>query len=253
MTTSHVLGGPVTAPGTPYSVLLTTDPALVRAAQRLRHEVFAGELGVALPTGDPGHDVDRFDAYCDHLVVCDGDGAPVGTYRLLPPERATAAGRLYADGEFDLSALGPLRPQLVETGRSCVHPDHRNGAVVGLMWTGLARYLLLTGHRWLGGCASVPLTDGGTVAARVWDHVRSRYLAPEEHRVRPRRPWNPDGVPRVAGVAIPPLLRGYLRLGATVCGPPAHDPEFGSADFFVLLDAHGLDERYVRYFLGPTA
>ncbi len=248
-----VLGGTVTAPGSSYSVLLTTEPAMVRAAQRLRHDVFCGELGVTLHSSHPGHDVDRFDAHCDHLVVCDRDGAPVGTYRLLPPERVAAAGGLYADGEFDLTALDPLRPQLVETGRSCVHPDHRNGAVIGLMWAGLARYLLLTGHRWLGGCASVPLSDGGAAAARVGDHVRARHLAPEAYRVRPLRPWDAAGTARAAGGALPPLLRGYLRLGAQVCGEPAYDPEFDSADFFLLLDAHRLDDRYVRHFLGPTA
>ncbi|SFO33081.1 Putative hemolysin [Pseudonocardia ammonioxydans] len=244
-----------------YSLLLTTDPDDVDAAQALRHRVFAGELGATLDTPVPGRDVDRFDRFCDHLVVReDTTGEIVGTYRMLPPQRARAAGGLYADGEFDLTRLEPLRASLVETGRSCVHPDHRSGAVVGLAWAGIARYMLLTGHRRLIGCASVPLADGGLHAAAVWDTVRARHLAPEEHRTVPHRAWDPAGVARdritattTTIAALPPLLRGYLRLGARVCGPPAHDPDFGVADFPVLLGMDDVDQRYLRFFLGDAA
>lgn len=237
-----------------YSLLLTTDDGDVAAAQALRHRVFAGELGARLDSPVPGRDVDRFDAHCDHLVVReDATGEIVGTYRMLPPQRARAAGGLYADGEFDLTNLDPLRPGIVETGRSCVHPDHRGGAVVGLVWAGLARYMLLTGHRWLIGCASVSLADGGTQAAAVWDRVRAKHLAPEEYRTVPHRPWDPAGAPAGRGGGIPPLLRGYLRLNTWVCGPPAHDPDFGVADFPVLLGMDHIDQRYLRFFLGEDA
>lgn len=115
--------------------MLTTDRDQVRAAQRLRHDVFVGEFGASLPAGEPGLDVDRFDAFCDHLVVREERaGEIVGTYRMLPPERARAAGALYAEGEFVIDELAPLRRSLVETGRSCVHPDHRSGAVISLVW-----------------------------------------------------------------------------------------------------------------------
>lgn len=251
MTSSPVLLATTTATEKHYSLLLTSEPEHVRAAQQLRHRVFVGELGARVPTAVPGHDVDRFDAFCDHLVVCDEGGTVVGTYRLLPPERAVAAGGLYADHEFDLDALGALRPHLVEAGRTCVHPDHRSGGVIGLMWSGLARYLLLSRNRWLAGCVSVPLADGGALATAVWDEVRTRHLTAPAHRVTPREPWNPSGAPG-SRPALPPLLRGYLRLGARVCGPPAHDPDFGCADFFVLLDAERIDARYLRYFLGES-
>ena len=230
---------------------MARDGDEVLAAQRLRHQVFAGELGATLRTPVPGHDVDRFDEYCDHLVVRDdATGEIVGTYRMLPPERAAEAGSLYADTEFDLSALAPLRASLVETGRSCVHPDHRTGAVVGLVWAGIARYLLLSGNAWLAGCASVPLADGGELAAGVWRHVQARNLAPERYRVTPHRPWQPGPAPE--RTVLPPLLRGYLRLGAWVAGPPAHDQDFGVADFFVLLGMERIDQRYLRYFLGES-
>ena len=237
-----------------YSLLLTTEADDVAAAQALRHRVFAGELGATLDTPVPGLDVDRFDEFCDHLVVReDGSGEIVGTYRMLPPQRARAAGGLYAEDEFDLSRLDPLRDSMVETGRSCVHPDHRAGAVVGLVWAGIARYLLLTGHRWLIGCASVPLADGGFRAAGVWDRVQAGHLAPPEYRTTPRRPWDPSAVSRHRSTTMPPLLRGYLRLGSWVCGPPAHDPDFGVADFPVLLGMDHIDRRYLRFFLGEEA
>lgn len=243
--------GPSTEATAHYSLLVAHDDADVRAAQRLRYQVFAEEMGADLHTPVAGLDVDRFDEFCDHLVVRhDPTGEIVGCYRMLPPERAAAAGRLYSDGEFDLTRLAGIRGALVETGRSCVHPDHRSGAVVGLVWAGIARYMLLSGHAWLAGCASVPLHDGGELAAGVWDTVSRKNYAPAEYRVTPRIPWNVAAAPRPAKATIPPLLRGYLRLGAWICGEPALDEDFGVADFFVLLSMARVDQRYLRFFLG---
>lgn len=251
VTSSQVLVQTPQASPSRYSLLLTTDSDEVRAAQRLRHRVFAGELGATLHSPEPDLDIDRFDAFCDHIVVReDVSGEIVGTYRMLPPDRARAVGSLYAEGEFVIDALTPLRSQLVETGRSCVHPDHRDGAVVGLVWAGIARYMLLTGNRWLAGCASVPLADGGATAAGVWDQVQARHLAPQPYHVQPHLPWDPTGIARPRKVALPPLLRGYVRLGAWVCGAPAFDADFDCADFFVLLGLDHIDQRYLRFFLG---
>jgi putative hemolysin len=236
-----------------YSFLVAREPAEIEAAQRLRYEVFADEMGATLHTSAPGLDIDYFDEFCDHLVVReDTTGEIVGTYRMLPPDRAAEAGKLYSETEFDLSALAPLRSALVETGRSCVHADHRNGAVVSLVWAGIGRYMLLSGHRWLAGCASVPLADGGSFAAGVWNVVHAKHYAPEEYRVRPLIAWDPGAVEAPARPVVPPLVKGYLRLGAWVCGPPALDADFGVADLFVLLDLHRVDERYLRFFLGNS-
>lgn len=236
-----------------YRVSLAVDQEEVRAAQRLRHQVFAAEFGARLEGPEPGLDSDAFDAYCDHLLVREtSTGDIVATYRLLPPERARIAGRLYAEGEFDLARLDPIRDDLVEVGRSCVHPAHRDGAVIALIWAGLARYMERTGHNWLAGCCSVPLSDGGGAAARAWETVRSKHLAPEEYWVSPHRLWQaPATFPAGPGgtAALPPLLRGYLRLGARICGAPAHDPEFNVADLYVLLSLRGTDPRYLRHFL----
>ena len=236
-----------------YTLLVATDGAQVRAAQRLRYQVFADELGATLAgstsSGTLGEDADEFDAHCDHLIIREErSGEVVGTYRMLPPGRTP---KLYSDGEFDLAGLSQLRDRLVETGRSCVHPGHRSGAVINLMWAGIARYMHLHGYRWLGGCASVPLDDGGRTAAGVWDLARRNHLAPAAWRVRP---CSPGPLPAAAGgegrPKVPPLLKGYLRLGAWICGEPAYDPDFRVADFYVLLSLDRVDPRYMRHFLG---
>jgi putative hemolysin len=256
MTTSQILATttPVaTAPS--YSIVVAGSPAEVAAAQRLRHLVFADEMGAKLHSPVAGLDIDEFDEYCEHLLIReDRSGEIVGTYRMLSPHRAAQIGRLYSDGEFELGGLADLRDILVETGRSCVHPDHRNGAVINLMWTGIARYLHLHGHRWLAGCASVPVADGGDAAASVWAIARDKHLAPPRLRVAPRVPYAVGPAPtddqaRLLA-AVPPLLRGYLRLGAWIGGEPAHDTDFGVADFFVLLSLDRVDTRYLRHFLG---
>ncbi len=221
--------------------------------------MFATELGARLTGDRPGYDIDRFDEFCDHLLVREDHTASiVGCYRMLPPARARAAGGLYTGTKFAIDNLAPLRSLLVETGRACVHPDHRSGAVMGLMWSGILRYLTLTGNRWLLGCASVPLGAGaqaGALVRGVHAEVQRRYAAPAEYRLRPLRPVALDGIPLAQTqppprTVLPPLLKGYLRLGAWVCGEPALDADFGVADFPVLLDSHRIDPRYVRRLLG---
>ncbi|MFI5756303.1 GNAT family N-acetyltransferase [Streptomyces sp. NPDC051569] len=246
------LTAPTTAPGAEprYVVSLARDQEDIRAAQRLRHLVFAGEMGARLDSPEPGLDIDAFDAYCDHLLVREErTGEVVGTYRLLPPDRARAAGRIYSDSEFDLSRLGPVRHDLVEVGRSCVHPLHRTGAVIALIWAGLARYMTVGGYEWLAGCCSIPLADGGALASATWNTVKDNHLAPEEYWVTPHRLWTPVSAAAATPSELPPLLRGYLRLGAWVCGAPAHDPEFGVADLYVLLSMRRANPRYLRHFL----
>ncbi|GAA4687809.1 GNAT family N-acetyltransferase [Streptomyces chumphonensis] len=236
-----------------YAASIAHSADQIRAAQRLRYRVFSDELGARLHTPLAGHDVDDVDDVADHLIVTErATGSVVGTYRLVPPGRGD---RLYSDGEFDLGALTPLRPSLVEAGRSCVDPDHRNGTVINLLWSALTRYVLLSGHRYLAGCASVPLADGERPAHTALCLAEGRHAAPAGLRVTPHRPWRPTApfTGRPSPADLPPLLRGYLRIGAWLCGPPAHDPEFGTADFFTLLDMERLGDRYRRYFLGTSS
>ncbi|MBO0883794.1 MAG: GNAT family N-acetyltransferase, partial [Mycobacterium sp.] len=227
-----------------YSLLLSTDPTLIEAAQRLRYEVFTSEPGFKLAPqsgndeaagdgGGAGLDADRFDEHCDHLLVReDNSGELVGCYRMLSPTGAVAAGGLYSATEFDIQALDPLRPSLVEMGRAVVRNDHRNGAVVLLMWAGILAYVDRYGYEYVTGCVSVPVAgDGeppGSQIRGVRDFVLRRHPAPPRYRVHPHRPViidkrTLDDIPAPARPAIPPLMRGYLRLGARICGEPAHD------------------------------
>ena len=260
------------APGTAssteprYSLLLSTEPTLIESAQRLRYDVFSNEPGFALTGPHAGLDVDRFDEHCDHLLVReDNSGELVGCYRMLSPTGAIAAGGLYTATEFDIRALDSLRPSLVEMGRAVVRDDHRNGAVVLLMWAGILAYLDRCGYDFVTGCVSVPITgdagDGEPPGAQirgVRDFVLRRHAAPSEFRVHPHRPVIINGrtldeISSPARPAIPPLMRGYLRLGARICGEPAHDPDFGVGDFPALLDKRQADTRYLRRLRSVSA
>lgn len=241
-----------------YDVILAADSLDVLAAQRLRYEVFEAEGGAVTP-GPAGLDADRFDDVCDHLIVrcatSRGRGEAVATYRLLPPhahDRDPRRSNLYAHTEFDLSSLESLLDRTVEAGRSCVAAEHRTAAPISMLWGGIARYMEMTGYRYLMGCASISLADGGASAAAFADLVKSRHLAPAKLRCRPRVEFRTRGIVRPQRWVVPPLMRGYLRLGAVVCGAPALDSAFDTADFLLLLDLATADQRYLRYFLGAA-
>lgn len=228
--------------------LARSDSEIVEA-QRLRYRVFAEELGARLPARVPGVDEDIYDAYCEHLIVRDeASGRIVGTYRILSPERARAVGSYYSDNEFDLSRLRHLRHRLVEIGRSCVDADYRTGAVIALLWSGIASYMSRNGYEYLIGCASIGMADGGHSAAAVCASLREQ-LAPIEYRVFPRCRLPLEHLATSASCEPPALLKGYLRAGAWVCGEPAWDPDFNTADLLLMLPMSRLDGRYERRFV----
>ncbi|GAA5783757.1 GNAT family N-acetyltransferase [Chitiniphilus shinanonensis] len=234
----------------PLSLAFASTPGHLRAAQALRYKVFAEEMGAALKCREPGLDQDLFDAYCEHLLVQDDEtGEVVGTYRILPPHQARKLGSYYADTEFDLTRLQHLRNQFVEVGRSCVHPDYRNGATIALLWSGLAEYMQRHGYQYLIGCASMSLADGGHHAASLYRKIAEAAYAPVEWRVFPRCPLPLAALDQKIPVMVPPLIKGYLRAGALVCGEPAWDPDFNTADLFVLLPMQRIDTRYAKHFL----
>ena len=227
------------------SVGLATDEDERRAAQRLRWRVFAEELGARLASAEPGIDQDIFDAYCEHLVVKDG-AEVVGTYRLLPPQGAKRIGLYYSETEFDLTRLRGIRSRMVELGRSCIAPEYRSGAVIALLWSGVARYVLAHGYTYLAGCASIGVPHAASAVTQL-----EKHLAPPEFRVTPRRALPARESAASSDSTLPPLVKGYLRAGAWVCGEPAWDPEFNTADFFMLLPVARIEARYARHFFGP--
>ncbi len=224
----------------------------VREAQRLRWKVFADELGARIATPLPGHDIDIFDPYCDHLLVRSAEGQLVGTYRVLPPHQAQRVGGLYSEIEFDLTRLIHLRPRLLELGRSCVHRDFRGGAVIMALWAGLADYMRRHALDAMIGCASVAMHDGGHYAASLWAALRKTHLAPVEDHMQPRLPLPVANLRQDLPAQPPPLLKGYLRVGARICGAPAWDPDFNTADFPILMRLSDVSSRYARHFLNSA-
>ena len=233
----------------------------VRAAQRLRHAVFAEEMGARLAQRIPGHDVDLFDDYCEHLLVRDLEsGDVVGTYRLLTPAQAARMGCTYTDTEFDLRRLRHLRARMVELGRSCVHADYRQGGVILALWGALGEFMARNDLDTMIGCASIPMqhqgaqgaVGGGHAAASIWHQLPERHMAPEALRALPRLPLPVEALRSDLSVQPPALIQAYLRMGAKVLGPPAWDPDFNSADLPMLIRLQELPVRYRKHFLQET-
>ena len=230
----------------------------VRQAQRLRYQVFALEMGATLPNTVPGHDIDLFDDFCEHLLVRDEDSREViGTYRVLTPTQAKRAGSTYSDTEFDLTRLRFLRARMVELGRSCVHADHRHGGVILALWVALAEFMARNQLDTMIGCASIPMqhtgASSGQAAASIWRQVRQTHLASIEFHVTPRLPLPVERMDDSLDVEPPALIRGYLRLGAKVLGAPAWDPDFNSADLPMMMRIADLPPRYRKHFSAGAA
>ncbi len=222
----------------------------IKEAQRLRYKVFAEEMGAHLPKNSDGLDVDEFDAYCDHLLIRDHETLKVvGTYRVLPPHKAQEVGRLYSDSEFDLTRLNHLRPKIVELGRSCVHAEYRSGAVIMALWSGLAQYMQKHGYEIMLGCASIPMADGGHFAASLYNSLKNEEMAPIENHVFPRLPLPLNKLNGGLEVEPPPLIKGYLKVGAKICSAPAWDPDFNTADLLTMLRISDINPRYAKHFL----
>lgn len=227
----------------------------VRAAQRLRYQVFAGEMGARLTTPIEGHDIDLFDDFCEHLLVRDeATRQVIGTYRVLTPAQARRVGSTYSDTEFDLTRLRDLRERMVELGRSCVHAEHRQGGVILALWGALAGFMNRNKLDTMIGCATIPMghngLTNGDAAASIWRQLSATHMAPIQYHVQPRLPLPVHRLDDTVDVEPPALIKGYLRLGAKVLGPPAWDPDFNSADLPMLMRIDDLPPRYRKHFLG---
>ncbi len=232
----------------PLHMSFAKSESEIEEAQRLRYKVFAEEMGAQLPENG-GLDIDGFDQFCDHLLVRDGEtNQVIGTYRILSPQRSNEAGGYYSAGEFDLSRLEHLFDRTVELGRACVHQNYRNGGTITMLWAGLAKYMQMHHYEYMIGCASVSMADGGHTAASLFHKLQDEALAPLEYRVFPHNPLPINTLKNDLQVACPPLLKGYLRLGAYICGEPAWDPYFNTADMLVMLPLSRMNPRYLAHF-----
>lgn len=234
-----------------FTAGFATTPQQILETQKLRYQIFAGELGAQIDGGADGVDCDEYDAYCQHLTVREvSTGELVACTRILTDEAAARAGGFYSAGEFELSMIDSLPGRVMEVGRTCVRAEHRSGAVIATLWQGLAAFFTQHGYDYLFGCASIGLEDGGAQAHSILRQVQAKYMAPAYQRVRPYHPLPlPDSEPPQK-VKMPPLLKAYLSLGAKACGDAYWDQDFNCADVFVLVNVSEICPRYARHFLG---
>ena len=249
--------GATVKPMSDFEIKITRDPDDIRQAQRLRFEVFNLEMNEGLKSSYArGLDVDDFDPICDHLIVYDrGRQKAAGTYRLLLGSEARKHFGFYSEREFNLDTIKKLSGELLELGRSCAYKDYREKGLIPLLWQGIVDYVKTHRVRYLFGCASLPTVDPEEVN-RFFSLLRERYYAPEEFRVQPLPDKALSGMDKDAAIGdreglflrLPSLIKGYLRVGALVCGPPALDLEFGTADFLLLLDITQASDEFLKRF-----
>ncbi|WP_374417709.1 L-ornithine N(alpha)-acyltransferase [Stutzerimonas kunmingensis] len=220
-----------------------------REAQALRYRVFSSEFDAQLNGAELGLDMDDFDIHCRHIGVRDlASGELVATTRLLDHLTAKQLGRFYSEGEFALHGLADINEPVLEIGRTCVAPAYRNGATIAVLWSELAEVLNQGGYRYLMGCASIPMRDGGIQARAIMQRLRDSHLSTELLHAEPRTPLPELELPDNVTAQLPPLLKAYMRLGAKICGEPCWDPDFQVADIFILLKREELCPRYARHF-----
>jgi L-ornithine Nalpha-acyltransferase len=272
------LGQPIELPETlgrlgPLEVRLASGAKEVKRAQKLRYKVFYQEMS-AVPTGFAAlkrRDIDGYDAICDHLLVLDHSVKPkpfrapkpkvVGTYRLLRQSSAEAHGGFYTAGEFDIAPLLAAHrdKRFLELGRSCVLRPYRTKKTVELLWAGIWAYVQRHGVDAMIGCASLEGTDPERLAAPLSFLHHNAPSAPEwQVRARPERYVSMNRIGRealdakAALASLPPLVKAYLRVGATVGDGAVVDHQFRTTDVFVVMPIESISRRYLNYF-GPAA
>ena len=244
-------------------VCISDDPQHIRAAQRLRYEIFFGELGGVAHNPQviaEQRDFDAFDEVCDHLLVLDHDlpeetGQVVGTYRLLRRAGMDKIGRFYSEGEFDVSRLKAFDGDIMELGRSCVHPDYRSRSVMQLLWRGIGEYVAMHQVKIMFGCASFSglSTEEHALALSYLYH---HHLAPEALRpvalpehFQPINLMAKEAIDRhEALAAIPPLIKGYLRLNGWIGDGAFIDPECKSVDVSIVVKTDMVTDKYVKRY-----
>jgi putative hemolysin len=243
-------------------VRLARDAAEIDAVQALRYRVFYEEMGAHADaaTAASRRDRDEFDAVADHLLVLDhdkGEGAEsvVGTYRLIRRAAAAKLGRWYSAAEYDISRILAMEGEVLECGRSCVDAAYRTRGTLQLLWSGIAAYVFKNRVAILFGCASLPGTDLDALADQL-TYLASKHMAPEAIRPRalPDRyvemmrkdPATVDAKRTLVG--LPPLIKGYLRLGGFVGEGAVIDPQFNTTDVAVMVKTDLITEKYSKHY-----
>jgi len=233
-----------------FRVSLAQTPDDLAECQRLRYLVFNLELGEGLSISErDGLDIDPFDSFCDHLMVRDLEsGMLVGTYRLQTGETAKKNLGYYGNQIFDFSVYDPIRKEMLELGRACVHVDFRNIMVLHALWKGIAVYATRMAARYLVGCSSISSQDESYGAA-MYESLKDKYLVEPALCTMPQPGYECRSTGQSVEISRPPrLFRAYLDISARVCGPPAIDREFKTIDFLTLVDLQRLPDRVLTRF-----
>jgi len=255
-----------------FEVRLAKSPEEIDAAQALRYRVFYEEMG-AQPSQDMAsqkRDFDVYDEHCDHLLVFDHaqpDGKKVvGTYRLIRRCAAEKVGSFYSANEYDITPLIHYPGEILELGRSCINAEHRIGAVMQILWRGIASYMFRYDITLMFGCASLPGTDTQALALPL-SYLHYHHLAPPALRAKalperyvdmaimPREAFNPEEAfnnmkmdPRSGGNSLPPLIKGYLRVGGYVGDGAVIDKDFNTTDVCIIVKTDLITSRYMRHY-----
>ena len=234
----------------------------VAAAQALRYRVFFQDMSARATEqmAATGRDFDEFDAFCDHLLVIDRsltdcELGVVGTYRVMRRRAAKRCGRFYTGDEYDISPLLGYPGEIMELGRSCVHPGYRTGATMALLWRGIAEYSFHYKVELMFGCASLPGTDPDANRLPL-GYLHRFHLAPES--LRPRalqgryvdmsQPTATDEELTRGRRTLPPLIKGYMRVGGFVGDGAVIDHDFGTTDVCIVVKSARLTEKYFRHY-----
>lgn len=258
-------------------VRLAKTAAEVDAAQALRYRVFYEEMG-ALPSSlarERRRDADALDDVCDHLLVLDaektGQESVVGTYRLIRRAAAAKHGSFYSESEFDIAPLLAYPGEILELGRSCIDAAYRTGVVMNVLWKGLAAYMFTHDIKLMFGCASLPGADPEKHIVPL-SYLYHHHLAPPALRARalpevyvkmdrlPREAFDPDAAldsltfngikldPKAGAASLPPLIKGYLRVGCTVGDGAYIDKQFNTTDVCIIFRTDLIAARYMRHY-----
>ncbi len=256
----EITAPPVLAETDQFSIKLAESEKEIDEAKRLRYEVFNLEQGKGLETArSTGVDEDEFDQFCLHLVVRDKNADKIiGTYRAQLGSIASSAKGFYSSRQFDIEGLDEIAENTLELGRSCVAREYRKGAAVALLWLGISELLVRSKLKLMLGCVSLEESDPA-IGWALYQYFLEKGRITERLKAVPKKEFelerpHDEKLDRILDSTrfikdfIPPLLKGYLRLGTKICGVPAYDYEFGTIDFLILLDTYEVPKRYLKHF-----
>jgi len=256
----HIITPAVLAETEQFVVKLAENHEEVENAQRLRYEIFNIEQGRGLKkSGKYGIDFDEYDEYCLHLMVLEkSSGSVIGTYRAHLGCIANSAKGFYSSREYELHGLYKVADKCLELGRTCVSPKYRSGSIIALLWGGITELLVRANLTYMLGCVSLDET-APKVGWALHEYFARKNSICKDMTVIPRPGFRLEKPPEAeiekllkneSAIIkkIPPIFKGYLRLGGLICGDPAFDKEFRTIDFFILVDINKVPARYKRHF-----